>query len=576
VNSANNQTMDSVVNEPIAGMGSSPLKEVPEVGGPSNSLPEVVLPGGSMSLSEAAANLFREMAKTHNFYVRAGRVMTVLPRGGETGLVLSPLSPEEAQSEFEKIARLVRPFTPEKGMTILLPAICRPAEAKALLATREAKEILPTLNTLTNCPFLYEEDGKLRTARPGYDSIRKVFVTSNVEVPDVPLEEAKRGLEELLGDFNFVSPADKSRAMASLISPALKVGGLIGQRVPADVAEADSSQSGKTYRQKIIAAVYNEKVAVVVGRNGGVGSVDETFSEMLVAGRPFIQFDNLRGKLDSRFLEAFMTADGLFSCRIPNRGSFDVEPENFFILATSNGVETTRDFANRSNIIRIRKQPDKYPFRTFKEGSLLEHVRANQPFCLGCVFSAVREWHKAGKPRTDETRHDFREWAQVVDWIVQKIFGLPPVMEGHRSAQERVSNPDMVFLRSVALAIEKVEQLGIAQTATEIGQLCMGEAIKIPGLHEDASEDRCGRQVGICMGRLFKPDSCVTFDQYQVRREISTKPRGDGSGNTQLKVYVFERVDDFSNRVSDRDSRSKMESAVERAKPTPFSSVPSL
>ena len=43
-------------------------------------------------------------------------------------------------------------------------------------------------------------------------------------------------------------------------------------------------------------------------RVSGVGSIDETFDQQLIAGRPFIQFDNFRGHFDSPHLEAFLTA----------------------------------------------------------------------------------------------------------------------------------------------------------------------------------------------------------------------------------------------------------------------------
>ena len=88
-----------------------------------------------------------------------------------------------------------------------------------------------------------------------------------------------------------------------------------------------------------------------------------------------------------------------------------------------------------------------------EEGDLLDHVRHWQDYYLGCVFAVIRAWHAHGQPRTKETRHDFREWAQIVDWIVQNIFQTVPLMDGHQQAQERVSNPALVWLRSVVLAV---------------------------------------------------------------------------------------------------------------------------
>src|SRR5205814_1161233 len=162
---------------------------------------------------------------------------------------------------------------------------------------------------LMNCPVMREVDGKLSVAGPGYDEKTRLFVTGGEVPPELELGEALAGLESLFAEFEFQSKGDRARAFASLISPALRAGGLITGRVPADVAEADQSQSGKTYRQKVMAAVYGERLSLVTDRRGGVGSIDESLSQALVAGRPFIQFDNFRGRFESKHLEAFMTAE---------------------------------------------------------------------------------------------------------------------------------------------------------------------------------------------------------------------------------------------------------------------------
>jgi hypothetical protein len=80
----------------------------------------------------------------------------------------------------------------------------------------------------------------------------------------------------LLSDFDFVTASDKSRAVASFIAPALRFGRLIGADFPLDLAEADESQSGKTYRQKVACAIYGEKPYVIARRENGVGSLDES------------------------------------------------------------------------------------------------------------------------------------------------------------------------------------------------------------------------------------------------------------------------------------------------------------
>jgi hypothetical protein len=68
-----------------------------------------------------------------------------------------------------------------------------------------------------------------------------------------------------------------------------------------------------------------------------------------------------------------------------------VATRSIFVFMTSNGVETTRDFANRSSIVRIRRRQG-HQFKQFAGGDLLAHIRANEPYYLGCVFSVLWEW----------------------------------------------------------------------------------------------------------------------------------------------------------------------------------------
>src|SRR5262249_53126376 len=113
---------------------------------------------------------------------------------------------------------------------------------------------------------------------------------SAIKIP--PVAEALGIFEKVLLVYHFVTPSDKSSAVASFITPALRAGGLLGEEVdfPIDVAEADQSQSGKTYRQKLVAAVYNAVPYTITQRTGGVGSPDESVSSALFSGEPFILF----------------------------------------------------------------------------------------------------------------------------------------------------------------------------------------------------------------------------------------------------------------------------------------------
>lgn len=503
-------------------------------------LPELILPSADVNITECATKLFKLIAPTKLLFMRGGAVMSLVQRD-DGMLALEVLRPDAARSFFEKFCRIFVWRSGANGEPVLKPTTCSHDMAEALLQSQEASEILPRVSGLINCPVLHEVNGALVIAKMGYDAATRLIITDGDEVPEIELEEAVSQLLSLLGEFEFQTEGDQARAVASLITPALKSGGSLKQRVPVDVAEADKSQSGKTYRQKIIAALYNERLSLISSRAGGVGSVDESLNQALVSGRPFVQFDNFRGKFDSAHLEAFMTADGSFPCRVPYRGEIIVQPERFFIFLSSNGVDTTRDFANRSNIIRIRKKPPGFAYTRFEEGDLLDRVRHWQPYYLGCVFSVIHEWHRQGKPRTDETRHDFREWIQVVDWIVKNIFRLAPVMDGHQQAQERVSNPQLVWLRKVVLVINETGETNRPLTATDLQRICESADISIPGLRAEADEDRAKKVIGTIMGKLFGSQDALDVDGFTVLRSEKTVDRDNSlvGGGFKSKTYLI-------------------------------------
>jgi hypothetical protein len=215
-------------------------------------LPQLVLPGGARSISESAKDLFNLIAPAKDIFIQDGVVTKLGKKDGVAALKY--LKPDEARSTFEKYANLV--VNTKQG---LAPTICKQELAKAFLCSSEAQDILPKILGLINCPVIYEHEGNLKNAGPGYDDVTQRFVTGTAAPEDVDLSEARGALLGLLDEFQFETPADKSRAVACLIAPALKLGGFIKRRVPADIAQADLSQSEKTYRQLVIAAVITKK-----------------------------------------------------------------------------------------------------------------------------------------------------------------------------------------------------------------------------------------------------------------------------------------------------------------------------
>ena len=322
-----------------------------------------------------------------------------------------------------------------------------------------------------------------------------------------------------------------------LFTTAIAQGGLISGPIPVDVAEADESQSGKTYRHKVSASVYNETLAPISRQQGGVGSIDEAFASVLLSGRPFIQIDNLRKKLDSQLLEAAITSQQV-GVRVPYQGLTTVSTKGVTIFITSNGVELTPDLANRCCIIRIRKRQG-FKFRKFDEGDLLDHVQAKQGYYLGCVFAVLKDWIQKDSPTEYDHRHAFRQWASSLNWIIGNYFGTEgnknKMLDGHSDIQKRVSNPFEATLRSVAIVLRDTDRLENAFQAGELVDIAENEAgIQVPGRDEASKRQTFGR----LMGALYKN---AQADKIQIDEFVITRISVRNANRDPVKHYRFEQ-----------------------------------
>ena len=408
---------------------------------------------------------------------------------------------------------------------------------------------------MAHCPVLIERGGKLVQVTD-YDRESEILAEGE-PAPDVPLDDARRLLCNLLVDFRFATAGDRSRALAAIITPGLVLGGLLKGRAPVDLGEADQSQAGKGYRNKITTAIYRETVKTVTQRRGGVGSLEETFNAALIGGAPFIVLDNIRGTVDSPAIESFLTEDR-YLARIPYKPPVEIDPRRTIVMITSNKAEVTPDLANRSSRVRLLKQPLGYKFQEFPEGDVLDHIKANPPLYLGAVFAVIKAWCRAGKPSTKEGRHDFRRWARVLDWIVQNVLSAAPIREGHRQTQERMTNSALTWLREVALAVERSGKTGQWLRAHRLVDVLEDGGLEIPGAGEDddledpAARDKALRSLGKRLARCFGPAGCeLEVDHLVVERRETI----DNAGRDR-KEYLFRtaRADDPAFPHSPRDT----------------------
>src|SRR5262249_47607106 len=153
-------------------------------------------------------------------------------------------------SRVEKYGAVVAWRQGADGKGVLKPTRMSRDEASALMATSEARDLLPPVANLLRCPVLVESGEKqVNVLGQGYHKVMGgLLIVAGEKPPRLELAEAVTGLKWLVEEFHFQSPGDQSRALAAFLVPALRLGGFLQEAVPIDVAEADQSQSGKGYR----------------------------------------------------------------------------------------------------------------------------------------------------------------------------------------------------------------------------------------------------------------------------------------------------------------------------------------
>jgi hypothetical protein len=505
---------------------------------PMSDLPVAYVPSAYTTIIQSSTQQMTIIAPTKTLFTR-GNTLVVIDESDDGRHSIRTMKSSEYRSFAEGHVCFRRKGwdKPSKAM-VEGPCLLSKESADAIICCRPALNILPRIWGITSFPRLLA-DGSL-TAH-GYDEEAKLFVTGNLKIsePDT-VDEACHGILRLLQDFNFAGPCDKARGIAALLAPMLRVGPDYGKRnpYPAFAIEADQSQTGKGTYVKVVAAIYGETPSMVAATRGGVGSIDEAFCKAALRGRILIQLDNLRGQLNSQLFEAFITAAGPIHVRAL-RTDGEVDTRNFLIFLTSNGLETTVDTANRLLVVRLKKQPSDHQWHRWPEGSLWKHIDANRSHYIGAVCKILRVWMTAGSPQIP-CRHDMKDFTGAMNWIVQKLFKLPPLVEDHTEIQTRVAKPGLGFLREVAIRTKKDES---KLTVTDMIDLAVEEGIAIPGVEDFPSTDEELKKAKLAVGRLIKPvfadSNSVSMDNFTIERRTTSEPRPDGNGTFQKHVYLF-------------------------------------
>jgi hypothetical protein len=116
-----------------------------------------------------------------------------------------------------------------------------------------------------------------------------------------------------------------------------------------------------------------------------------------------------------------------------------------------------------------------------------------------------------------------------MDWIVQNLFGLPPLLDGHRAQQQRISSTGLNILRDICHAISDSGRMRESLTTGDIAGELEARGIDIPGKAKLSDDYYAGAAaIGRALGPLFRDVEMVEIDAFWVSRSVTIEAADKG------------------------------------------------
>ena len=444
-------------------------------------------------------------------------------------------------------------------------------KSKELLRSKAMKSKMPEIRAMFDCPMLIEQDGKLVEIHQ-YDPVSKIWCRGN-PTQNMSVEEAKECINTMLQDFHFLTESDRARAIYSLLTPSIYFSGAMGRhRVPIQVTEANSSQSGKGYFNQLIQALFNTQIGKVSfsSSDKGLGSAMESISSVMISGKTFICLDNIRGVINEAKLESLATEDTFLARKL--HADAELDPRDYYISMTSNSAAMTKDLANRSNILRIKRQPNGYVYAKFEEGDLISHIEANHAKFLGAVYTLIRHWHNLDKPeiRSTHNTQTFAKWAAIGNWFVKEVFGMDlDLLDEYDLIGQRISSDTLSYLRICANMVEYAGLTMRSFTAHELCTAAVGTADfeEQLGLNADDEHlsDGASRKLAAAFRRprlvdgLNNHEQCVMrIEGFHVAQEAEDTEGKNDNSYTRMR-YTFYTDQEFKEHFEPKPRQGQLD-----------------
>jgi hypothetical protein len=342
--------------------------------------------------------------------------------------------------------------------------------------------------------------------------------------------------------------------------PAMCHSGLLcGDYRPMCYVDADSQGAGKGTLIDVLTMPYVDNPAMVAQDDSSTGSIDEKVGVSISEGHNHVVLDNLKPtfknkELSSTFLEAALTSDTI-AFRAATQGSKQLDLSSFCLYVTTNGMAMSKDMAQRSLYVSIRKKDSKYKFKQYRTGHK-NWLRENRPRIMSAIYSIMKEYVERGKPiKQGVDGHRFLLTVPILNYIVTDIIGLPDITEGISKRNSSKSDKNTDVVRAICFAVVKEDKLG-----SEYNNVGIYELLELAGnqsilgldsnieVYSDENNttftNEAKRAIGQKLSRVFsgsnlfgpknKVETSIDIEEFTVTRKYHA--------SNKTPLYTFEKT----------------------------------
>ena len=312
--------------------------------------------------------------------------------------------------------------------------------ANVVLVSNNFRDEMPIINRIFNVQIPIVYDNILTFPNKGYDKRFASWLPYNAPTinPGMSLEEAKKIIQDLFGDFCFKSEQDKTNAIAGFITPYLR--GLFTAfniRTPVFIYEANRERAGKDYLAGLTGILYEGCALEEPPLSSGdkfQNNSDELRKKIHAAfmyGRKRLHFSNNKGHLNNAVFESITTAEKYSDRTLGKSEVLIFDNELDFSLSGNIGMTLTPDLANRSRFVRLFLDIEDANSRVFKNPNLHQWLNENRSLVLSALYCFVNHWINTGMKSGSIPFASFSQWAKVCGGIMEACeLGNPCIQTG--------------------------------------------------------------------------------------------------------------------------------------------------